>query len=510
MMRLVFFCCIVASFHALSAQKPAEIRRNAEKAFSEQQWRAAQQGFAQYQQIKPGDADVLTKLGIAHYQLKEGDLARKYLEYVATQTPNPDACYYYARTLHGLGDWEKAITAYKNYLRKAGDRHPFRANAADNIRRCMSGQQALANTNVALVENLGDRINSEGDEFAPLPSLNHADRLYFSAARAGSIGDRRNLQGLEDLKNGQYCSDMLRATRKTSGWEKTGTLGTLLNTSRHEVALGFNASGDILYFFRGFSTYSGQVFADTADRKDEYAISPPPFSSPMKPEEGDVSVYFFNDSVLLFASRRAGGFGGLDLWIAQKADSTWGDPLNLGASINSPYDETTPFLSADGRSLWFSSNRISSMGGLDVFKAVFDDKKRAWNAPQNAGTQINSSGDEAFFKLSPDGQSAFFSSDRLRDNLGQRDIFVAYFTENLAEQSSKSSPLYRRITTKSRGPGSGETHRQAAIVVVRERSRLSQRRKRCRAGRHGRCGPPVDGYAPAHYSTQPGDGFGQI
>ncbi|MFN0176181.1 MAG: OmpA family protein [Saprospiraceae bacterium] len=418
------------------AQNPAEAKRNGERAFASKRWRDAQMFLAQYQEAKPGDFGVLTKLGIALYQLRRGEEARRYLEYVAAKVPgsqDPELFYYLARTLHGLADWEKAIAAYKSFLRVSSERHPLRANVIDNIRRCVAGMQALQNEAVALVENLGDRLNSAGDEFAPIPSVNHADRFYFAAARPGSTGGERNDEGYEDTQRGHYCSDMYAAQLTNSGWEIQGGLGGLLNTSRFEVPLGFNANGQILYFFRGFTLYSGEIFADTAARKDEYSINAPAFKSPILAEEGDCNPFFFNDLTIVFASRRTGGYGGLDLWWAVWADSSWAMPVNLGPAVNSSYDEDMPFLARDGATLFFSSNRTESMGGFDVFKTVFEPKKRVWQTAANLGLPINSPDDDTYFRLAADGHSAFFASDRL-GGMGQRDLYIAYFKEGQPEQ----------------------------------------------------------------------------
>ncbi|MDO8367196.1 MAG: OmpA family protein [Saprospiraceae bacterium] len=425
-----------------SAQSPADTKRNGERAFAAGRWAEAQTKLAQYQEAKPGDFGVLTKLGISLFQLGRGEEARRYLEYVAAKSPDgqdSELFYYLARTLHGLAEWEKAITAYKSFLRVSSERHPFRFNATDNIRRCVSGMQIVQNEEVALVENLGDRVNTMGDEFAPIPSVNHADRLYFAAARPGSTGGERNDEGYEDSQRGHWCSDMFAAQLVTSGWEMQGGLGGLLNTSRFEVPLGFNANGQILYFFRGFTLYSGEVLADTAARKDEYSINSPAFISPVQAEEGDCNPFFFNDETIVFASRRAGGYGGLDLWWTVWADSNWTAPVNLGPEVNSAYDEDMPFLANNGATLFFSSNRTEGMGGLDVFKTIFDPKKRVWQTPANLGLPINSPEDDTYYRLALDGRSAFFASNRF-GGFGQRDLYIAYFKEGQPEQSVAPQP----------------------------------------------------------------------
>ena len=464
------FCLLLVP--RLAAQKPADLKRAGEKQFDNRQWSEAAAALGRYQEEKPGDLEVMAKLGICLYHLHQADKARQYLEFVLQKDPNnkdAERHYYLARTLHGQQEFERAIAAYKGFLRVAPDKHPLRANAVDNIRRCVSGLGIRANEAVALVENLGNRVNTPGDEFAPLPSVNHPGRIYFSAARENCTGGRRDDKGYEDQTAGHWCSDMFFADQTNSGWNYASLLGDLLNTPRFEVALDFNADGQILYFFRGFTLYSGEIFADTAGRKDEYAVQPPAFSTPMEPEDGDTAPFLVNDSLLLFASRRDSGQGGLDLYYATRGDSGWTTPRNFGPAINSLYDETTPFLARDGRTLYFSSNGPASMGGYDIFRSVFDEATQNWSAPVNVGKPVNSPGDDAFFRLSVDGLTAFFASDRL-DSYGDRDIYVVYFKEEQAEQLADRllfTDAGKRLAAKANtGDSSVKTVEKASLPVL--------------------------------------------
>jgi outer membrane protein OmpA-like peptidoglycan-associated protein len=440
---LLLLCVALAS--TARSQTPAEFRKAADVAYHNSQWAEALTNYAQYQEVKPGEAEVLTRLGICHYQLRQGEKAQQFLEFVLGKNPeskDADLFYYLGRTLHGNGEYERAIAAYKSYLRVASEKHPYRANATDNIRRCATATFLTDNPNVALVENLGDRINSTGDEFAPVLSPMRSNRLYFAAAKAGSVGGRRDDKGYENETTGHYCADMYFADQGNSGWDYASPLNSLLNTSRHEVGLGFSPNGQILYFFRGFTLYSGDVYADTSGSKDEYALTPPTFQGPMQPEQGDVSATFIGNNAVLFASRRAGGFGGLDLYYSTRlTDGGWTIPQNLGPEINSPYDETTPFLSRNGLVLYFSSNRTESIGGLDVFRAVYNLEQQRFDAPVNVGAPINSPFDDAYFQLAADGNAAYLSSDRF-GSLGQRDLYIAYFLSTQEEQSTDDAPFF--------------------------------------------------------------------
>ncbi len=436
---IVFCCC--ATF-AAQGQKFADLKAEGEKYYANKKWTEALQAFTACQQQKPGDPAVLARLGICHYRLQQGAKARQLLEYVIARNPattDLDVYFFLARTLHGQEEYSKAMDLYKMFLRVAPADNSRRANVCDNLRRCLTALDLPANEAVALAENLGELVNTPGDEFAPLPSVNFANRLYFATAHTASVGGLRNEQGYEDVLGGRYCADIFQTNLGSGGWESAKPLSSLVNTARHEIPLDFSTDGRVLYYSRGFTDYSGDIMADTANTRDEYAISPPRFQSAMRPEMGDQTPFFCNDSTLLFASRRDSGLGGLDLYLSKFRGGTWTKPQNLGATVNSGYDETAPFLSRDGRTLYFSSNGLNSIGGFDVFKSVFDDATQTWSAPVNLGSPVNSPGDDTGFRLSADGKTAFFASERL-ENFGGRDLYIAYFKEAQNEQLQTRTP----------------------------------------------------------------------
>lgn len=440
---------------SVAAQSPVALKKQGDKLYEKGRWKDAAAQFSQYQAAKPGDPEVMTKLGICYYNLHQPEQAQRLLEFVKTQNPatrDLDLLYFLARTLHGRQEFERAIPAYKAFLAVAPPEHPSRNFCVDNILRCAAARQIPLNETVALVENMGNALNSEGDEFAPLPSVNHPDRLYYSAARPGCVGGQRNDRGYEDENEGDWRSDMFIARQTNSGWDDAGSFGGLLNTARSESVLDFSADGKVLFYARGFTLYAGEMLMDTAGKKDEYSDTPPVFAGPVQMEEGDAAPFFFNDSTLLFASRRAGGFGGLDLYYTLRQNGAWATPQNLGSTVNSAYDETTPFLAADGRTLYFSANHNQTLGGLDIFKTVFDTEKRVWSTPVNLGMPVNSPNDDAFFRMAADGNTAFFASDRL-DSYGRRDLYIAYFKEQQPEQSNEGLAWFRAVLPAASGTG---------------------------------------------------------
>jgi len=111
--------------------------------------------------------------------------------------------------------------------------------------------------------------------------------------------------------------------------------------------------------------------------------------------------------------------------LAPDAPSSWSEPVNLGAPINSPGAEQAPTLSADGLSLYFASDRLGGLGGVDLWVSHRDNPESPWEMPINLGSPINSPDVESGPNLSIDGHLLFFQSSRLGGE-GSNDLYVAY------------------------------------------------------------------------------------
>ncbi|MES2808613.1 MAG: OmpA family protein [Bacteroidota bacterium] len=127
-----------------------------------------------------------------------------------------------------------------------------------------------------------------------------------------------------------------------------------------------------------------------------------------------------NGSVIYFASDMPEGEGGTDIWYClKKADGTWDTPLNCGKVINTKENESFPTLSADGNSLYFSSNGLPGMGGLDIFRSA--GKQAAWSKPVNLKYPLNSTSDD-FYYLTKNDTTGYISSNR-EGGKGSDDIY---------------------------------------------------------------------------------------
>ncbi len=409
------------------------LRKQGLEAFRQQHYSAAQDALLPVFQANPDDAKIRQTLGLIYFFTGQYERAVQLLE--ALPEPDAEARFYLARALHLAQRFDEAIQKYKDFLRHADEEHPWRARVKDDILRAAFGLARSQEKSPAIVENLGAAVNGPGDDFAPIPSPNFPDRLYFSSVRPRNIGEATGPEGLPP-------ADLYTSQIQGGAWSEPQPLSPFLNTPQEEQLLDVSDDGSRLYFLRGPTRFSGFIYVDTfrADLT-ERTLQLPEFEGPLRPWEGDVSAFFFNDSILLFSSRRAGGLGGLDLYFSTFSRGEWSEPENLGPPINTPYDETCPFLARDGRTLYFSSNHPRrSMGGFDVLRAVFIDRSEQWTTPRNMYQPINSGGDELHFRMDENGTRAFFSSNRA-GGFGGLDIYVAYFNAPQKEQEYYSIPL---------------------------------------------------------------------
>ncbi len=445
---LLMICCLA------SLQGQAEKKQEAKEYFFHQCYSEAFSVLNSARSLVKTDPEARFLLAVCHYHLNHLDdaLALFQKEISENKAPYPECWLYVGKIYHAMHQFGKAADAYKDYLRQLKPNHPNRQMAWDEISRCAKGLELQYKQPEAGVENMGPGINSEHDEFAPVSSQNFSNKIYFSSIRPGNMGGKRNAAGLRDDRLGQYSSDMFSAEERSVGnWGEVKPMHYLLNSPQHEVLLGFNHDGSVLYYFKGWSPEQGQILVDTFRKVENRTLSSDPFRGPLNTALGDGAPFFVNDTLVYFSSRRPGGYGGLDLYSTTFNTGRWTAPKNLGPVVNTPYDETSPFMARDGKTLYFSSNHKNrSLGGLDVLKSVFNERAGRWTEPENIGMPVNSSGDDAYFRIGRDGFTACFSSSR-KDGYGKRDLYLAHFNNFLPEMElvftipPASSPAVARV-----------------------------------------------------------------
>ncbi len=213
--------------------------------------------------------------------------------------------------------------------------------------------------------NLGPTINSSGNDYVPSMMADNLT-LFFCSSRSG----------------GQGRSDIYVTTRETTGdpWGVPMNLGPIINSPEGDSAR-ISADGLELYISSGRPSEfgDGDIWVSTRATTNEPWLEPvilgPPVNSTFSEEYSCISfdglALFFSSAS--FGSPRPNGFGDSDIWMATRKtkNAEWGEPVNLGPTINTPYTERAPSISADGSMLYFASNRPGTVGGaqLDLWQA---------------------------------------------------------------------------------------------------------------------------------------------
>lgn len=250
------------------------------------------------------------------------------------------------------------------------------------------------------------------------PNINTADDEYLPVATA----DESTLIFTRKINNNE---DFYKSSKVNGKWQKATYLSDQINTPQYnEGAQSISQDGKYL-FFTGCNRPDGLGRCDIyiSQKKGDDWSKPfdlsPPINTPGWESQPSISA---DGRTLYFVSNRKGGYGGYDIWKSTLTANGWGEPENLGPNINTPYDEQSPFIHPDDSTLYFSSNGWPGLGGKDLFVSRLG-KDGKWKKPENLGYPINSSGDENGLSVTANGSSAFFSSNNL-NGYGGYDIYT--------------------------------------------------------------------------------------
>jgi outer membrane protein OmpA-like peptidoglycan-associated protein len=443
----IVLCCLACGlFSEINAQKA--LKKQADLFFEKENYIEAFKSYTNYDKLNQ-DADVLYKFGICNYYVNQPQQCINLLAKAEAMVEMPkEILLYKARSYQDLGDYAKAATLYKNYLHFIKNDAAKSGTIINEIKRCGQSEKLQYLPQIAYVESFGSTVNSPYNERTPVQSPNTATRYYYSSDNDASVGGPRGTMGEASPLAGRYFYD-LRSVEYTNGnFNPVAIFGGVQNTERNEYLQGFNRSGNIMYYYKYVKDQDAALVCDTFVGEENRPFSSGRLNSPIQPTKGDKDIAFFNDSTILFASTSYAGYGGYDLFVIHMQSGVWSEPVNLGSEINTPFDEVSPYATLGGNTLFFSSNRLNTYGGYDIFGCQFDLITRKWDTPINMGAPINSTKDDMDPYVTSDGAQLLFSSNRL-GGLGQHDIYIAYLKQQISDQFnySVSFPMLESIPT---------------------------------------------------------------
>lgn len=222
-----------------------------------------------------------------------------------------------------------------------------------------------------------------------------------------------------------YERDFWESSLTGDFWQRPAKLSGSINTPTNEGSPSFTADGQTLYYAasdRRDSKGKSDIYSAKLEGVDWRGGEGIDFPVNTKAWESHPSISA-DGKTLFFVSDREGGMGGLDIWMTSKDNQGfWRVPRNLGYPINTKGDEVSPFIASDGMTLYFASNGLPGLGGTDMF--VTRRIGETWSTPTNVGRPLNSENNDEFFALAAEGRTVYFSS-RRQGGFGGYDIYRA-------------------------------------------------------------------------------------
>jgi tetratricopeptide (TPR) repeat protein len=364
---------------------------------------------------------------------------QKALPYLETCLKTPDRFpsrlhYYSAKAYHLNHQFDEAIKHYQVYRSKL-KKNKINADILKKIEReiemCTVGKELSAHPVDIEISNLGKEINSKYPEYGAILSADEKS-LIFTSNRPNTTG------GQIDPADGRYFEDIYISTKEGDKWSAPVQMGSGINTEGNDASIFVSGDGQKLILFRNEAKNNMITSSDGELYMSELKGST--WTTPVKlPEQINAGGHqpsaclTSNSNMLFFVSDRPGGLGGTDLYTVKKLpNGEWALPMNMGNAINTPYNEDSPYMHPDGKTLYFSSEGHRSMGGYDIFVSTFNDSTKTWSKPENVGYPINTAHDDIHFSWSVDAKRIYFSSIRPEGN-GDKDIYYAKVHKEAAE-----------------------------------------------------------------------------
>ncbi len=269
--------------------------------------------------------------------------------------------------------------------------------------------------NFVEVTNLGKNINSLYTEHSPIYDKDNQLLLFTSRRK---VDKNSVLYKDQQYDENIFYSEYNTITDQWSPARPVKVVDTLFN----EASCSLNPDNKILILYKddgNGNLYWAKLINGRWTKLHKF---PRPINTNNSENHGSITS---DGKILYFSSDRPGGFGGMDIWMTKlQNDGTWTKPINLGPNINTAADEDAPYITPDGKHLYFASNGHNSLGGYDIFVSEKDEFGQ-WGQAQGLPYPINTIYDDIFF-YPVDSSTAFFASNR-PGGLGNADIYKVEF-----------------------------------------------------------------------------------
>jgi len=419
--KRVFFNFIVFAIYSVScyAQNNAILFRKGNACYKKGQYKNAYPFYNQILKTDSTNLKALYREGVCNLYRYSKEQALTNFEKVYKADPQYDRylTYWLGRANHLNFNFDQAIEFYSAFLNKISTKSIQYKEVQRYIYQATCARDFVANPSNNYVRNLGAVINSSFSDHSPITSVTDTFILFTSR--------RTTKPNAKEEFDGEPFEDIFYSSRNKKGeWSKPESFH--LNTTGHDASIQLFDNDTKLYIYSYL--HDGDIYL--AEKVHGVWQTPTPVEE-INSIDFEADAFITSDGkTIYFASNHLKKNGDLDIcFITKDAAGNWSKPKLLPSLINTDEDEDAPYITSDGKTMYFSSRGHTSMGGYDVFKSI-QDSTGIWGKPVNLGYPINTPDDDLYFCLSSKTSRAFMSSYRT-GGYGEKDIYEVVEIENV-------------------------------------------------------------------------------
>ena len=330
-----------------------------------------------------------------------------------------EVLYYIGRTHHRDNKLDQANDYYIRYINSGAKDEELMAKARLRQKQLDVAKRLLVEDDYFIVNNVGKTVNTWTQEYSPVISPD-GTALYFTSRRLRE--DSTNID-FRDPASNLYAEDIYVSYKDNDGNWTTPKMLDFCKADNNDATVAVSNDGRKIYVYDGDIGNGDILYSQLEDGmyKDPVPVDIPGLNS----DAWETHLSFTPDgNTVFFSSNREGGFGGRDIYRIQKINGEWGEPENLGETVNTPYEECAPFIAMDNATLYFARDGEESIGGFDIFITV-EEADGSWSKPRNLGYPINTAGDDLYYTTTADGLTGVMSSFR-NEGYGMKDVYEVY------------------------------------------------------------------------------------
>lgn len=415
----------VFSQEALSSKEEKQMLEKAEFYYEDEESKNIPKALSLFEKLsanKPNDPYYKLMKGICYTHFKnKKELALSTLIEVKNQNTTFNEVNFYLGKAYAVNNrFDEAIESYQAYLAVEDIPEDQKALARQNIIYCQNAKEYVKDSVAVEIVSIGSPINTAFSEYVPVITPDESMMIYtYSGER--SKGGLLDPSGKPDA-DGVYYEDIMVSYKMRGDWLEPESIGENINTNGHDASIALSVDGQSLFIYKQTKKDHGDIYVSKLIA--EEWTKPEKLKGEVNSDESweGSATLTANGQTLYFSSDREGGFGGRDLYSATlQPDGSWGEIQNLGSTINTRYDDDAPFIHPDGKTMYYSSKGHNSMGGYDIFYTYLADE--GWDSPENVGYPVNTIDDDRFYVLSADAKTGYYSTAGRSDN-GMHDIYT--------------------------------------------------------------------------------------